>query len=198
MHLQYLPSFEFQRMRWRNQLGWTREITRHAHPSQAGDAWRVSIAEIDHDSAYSEFPGRYREQVLLEGNGFVLTFPDGSESRLEPPHARIAFDGALAPQCRLIDGPVRDFNLFYDPSLLTATLHHRPLVGTMLVFVEPASTWLIYAMAGQFTVRESASRLPVQQGDCIRLDNAGDRRQGLQLEGGGELLLVSISPLDAP
>ncbi|MGQ0801070.1 MAG: HutD/Ves family protein [Pseudomarimonas sp.] len=198
MKLRYLPSYEFQRMRWRNQLGWTREIAREPHPSGVGDAWRVSIAEIDHDSAYSEFPGRNREQVLLEGNGFVLTFPDGSETRLEPPHGRIAFDGRLAPQCRLIDGPVRDFNLFYDPSLLTATLHHRPLVGTMLVFVEPTSTWLIYAMAGQFTLRGDDSRLPVLQGDCLRADNPANGRQRLLLEGGGELLLVSISPLVAP
>jgi len=198
MNLQYLPSFGYQRMRWRNQLGWTREIARDPHPNQAGDAWRVSIAEIDHDSAYSEFPGRYREQVLLEGNGFILTFADGRQSRLEPPHARIAFDGALAPHCRLIDGPVRDFNLFYDPSRLTATLYHRPLVGTMLVFVNPACTWLIYAMAGQFKVLERGPRLNVAQGDSVQLDNPSDHRQRLLLEGGGELLLVSISPLDAP
>ncbi len=196
MHIRHLPSFEYQRMRWRNQLGWTREVAREAD-EHGNERWRVSIAEIDHDSAYSPFPGLRREQVLLEGNGMSLTFSDGRVDTLDPPHGRVAFDGAAAPHCSLIDGPVRDFNLFYDPLQVDAKLRHRPLVGTMLIFAEPRSTWLIYLMGGRVQVRSLGHLLQLEQGDSLRLDNPSDGRERLVMEGGGELLLVSLSPAAA-
>lgn len=197
MQVTHLPAFEYQRMRWRNQLGWTREVAREVD-QHGRETWRVSIAEIDHDSAYSAFPGMRREQVLLEGNGMALTFADDRVARLEPPHGRVAFSGEESPACTLLDGPVRDFNLFYDPIRITATLRHRPLVGSMLIFAEAQSTWLIYLMAGQLRVRLGRRDVSLAQGDSLRLDNPGQARQRLALEGGGELLLLSLAPVAAP
>ena len=50
-----IPASEYRRERWRNQLGWTREI----YKSPDGGEWdvRLSIAEIERDSAFSAFPG---------------------------------------------------------------------------------------------------------------------------------------------
>lgn len=65
-----IPAIEYHRERWRNRLGWTREILR------LGDAqrWalRLSIAEIEQDAAFSAFPDVDRELVLLRGNGMRL------------------------------------------------------------------------------------------------------------------------------
>ena len=72
-----IPANEYRRERWRNGLGWTREI--HAAASRAaaspaaadpaaGDSWewRLSIAEIEHDAPFSSFPGVDRELVLAK------------------------------------------------------------------------------------------------------------------------------------
>lgn len=193
MQVRHLPAYEYQRMRWRNQLGWTREIAR-APEGDDSPAWRASIAEIDHDCAFSPYPGLHREQVLIEGNGYRLCFEDGREASAQPPHGRIAFDGASAPQCRLDDGPVRVFNLFHDPLLLSVRLHHRPLVGTLVVFAEPRSTWLIYLIAGRMQLRGEGHPLLLGQGDSLRLDNPLDSRQRQLIDGGGEILLVSLAP----
>ncbi|KQQ74497.1 HutD-family protein [Xanthomonas sp. Leaf131] len=69
-----IPATEYRRERWRNQLGWTREILRLGD----ADAWslRLSIAEIEQDAAFSAFPGIDRELVLLHGNGMRLQFGD--------------------------------------------------------------------------------------------------------------------------
>ena len=69
-----IPATEYRRERWRNQLGWTREILRLGD----ADAWslRLSIAEIERDAAFSAFPGIDRELVLLHGNGMRLQFGD--------------------------------------------------------------------------------------------------------------------------
>ncbi|WP_166473760.1 HutD family protein [Xanthomonas oryzae] len=67
-----IPANEYRRERWRNQLGWTREILRLGDAD--GWALRLSIAEIEQDAAFSAFPGIDRELVLLRGNGIRLTF----------------------------------------------------------------------------------------------------------------------------
>ncbi len=71
-----IPATEYRRERWRNQLGWTREILRLGE----ADAWslRLSIAEIEQDAAFSAFPGIDRELVLLHGNGMRLQFGDAA------------------------------------------------------------------------------------------------------------------------
>ncbi|QWN00295.1 HutD-family protein [Xanthomonas sp. MLO165] len=71
-----IPATEYRRERWRNQLGWTREILRLGD----ADAWslRLSIAEIEQDAAFSAFPGIDRELVLLQGNGMRLQFGDAA------------------------------------------------------------------------------------------------------------------------
>ncbi|PPT45139.1 HutD-family protein [Xanthomonas arboricola] len=74
-----IPATEYRRERWRNQLGWTREILRLGD----ADAWslRLSIAEIEQDAAFSAFPGIDRELVLLHGNGMRLQFGDAASGR---------------------------------------------------------------------------------------------------------------------
>ncbi|WP_372191870.1 HutD family protein [Xanthomonas axonopodis pv. desmodiigangetici] len=70
-----IPANEYRRERWRNQLGWTREILRVGDTAQW--ALRLSIAEIEQDAAFSAFPGIDRELVLLRGHGMRLTFGGG-------------------------------------------------------------------------------------------------------------------------
>ncbi|WOB50045.1 HutD family protein [Xanthomonas hydrangeae] len=71
-----IPATDYRRERWRNRLGWTREILRFGD----ADAWslRLSIAEIEQNAAFSAFPGIDRELVLLHGNGMRLRFGDGA------------------------------------------------------------------------------------------------------------------------
>ncbi|MCC8539226.1 HutD family protein [Xanthomonas axonopodis pv. poinsettiicola] len=69
-----IPANEYRRERWRNQLGWTREILRLGDANEW--ALRLSIAEIEQDAAFSAFPGIDRELVLLRGNGMRLQFGD--------------------------------------------------------------------------------------------------------------------------
>jgi len=128
---QVISSLDYRRERWRNGLGWTREILRL--PAQ-GDDWalRLSVAEIEQDAAFSTFPGVERELVLLQGNGVRLRFEDGRVAQVLPPHGRVRFAGEEALHGELVDGTTHDFNLMWKRELLQAELLHRPLVGSML------------------------------------------------------------------
>lgn len=204
-----IPANEYRRERWRNGAGWTRAIAAGALGNDAGGiagdvaggiepgtddwAWRLSIAEIERDDAYSRFPGVEREQVLLSGNGLRLALEGGGRVELRPPHGRCRFDGGSRVQATLVDGPVHVFNLMWRRAAAQATLWHRPLVGPMVLFVEPAGVWAVHLLAGEARF-EADARLPAMAAGDTALLAAGDSRQRYAFDGGGEVLLVRIEP----
>ena len=187
-----IPANEYRRERWRNGLGWTREIHAAGDPWQ----WRLSIAEIDQDAPFSSFPGVDRELVLLSGNGLRLRFDDGESTLLEPPHGRLRFAGERAVTGELVDGPTQDFNLMWRRDAIDAQLWHRPLVGPMVIFAEAGTTWAVHLLAGQARFADDSGLPGLEAGDTALLV-AGDQRLRHVLDGGGEALLVRLQPLSA-
>lgn len=185
-----IPSFEYRRERWRNGLGWTREILRVPDT----DHWqvRLSIAEIEQDAAFSSFPGIERELVLLRGEGLRLRFADGAVQTLLPPHDRVRFAGEAEIHGELVDGLTHDFNLMWRRDALDAELLHRPLVGSMFFFTEPATAWAIHLLAGQAQFEGDTDLPPMEAGDTAWL--AAGARTRYALRGGGELLAIRLSP----
>ncbi len=184
-----LPSFEYRRERWRNGLGWTREILR----SEPGEdwAWRCSVAEVDADGEFSRFPGRQRLMALLQGGGMELQVENGEAISLLPPHDRAAFPGDAEVRARLLDGPCHAFNFIHDPARCTAQMLHRPLVGPMVFFSEPAESWLIYLLNGHAAGKHDRAATRAETGDTLLLE--GDRHGGrVLLEGAGELLMLRL------
>ena len=190
MHILPLRAFDYRRMRWKNDRGWTREILRV--PDHDDYDWRVSIAEIDSDCDFSPFPGCERVLVLLRGNGMRLTFADGRSVELDPPHGRIAFRGEDAAVCSLRDGPTHDFNLIWKRDRIHAELLHRPLVGPMVFLPDPGVTWLVHVLAGRAVIKDRPDIETLDTGDSILL-HAGAGASRCILDGGGELLLARIA-----
>lgn len=193
-----IPANEYRRERWRNQLGWTREILRldaAARPVDGDDwDWRLSIAEIEQDAAFSAFPGIERELVLLSGNGLRLRFDDGELHELHPPHDKLRFAGERGVHGELVDGATHDFNLMWRRERVQAQLWHRPLVGPMVIFAEPGQTWAAHLMAGQARFADDTGLPPLAAGDTAVLAAGGERLRAV-LEGGGEVLLVRVAPV---
>ncbi|MBL8255328.1 MAG: HutD family protein [Pseudoxanthomonas mexicana] len=184
-----IPANEYRRERWKNGLGWTREIVR-VPDSDAWD-WRLSIAEIERDAAFSSFPGIDRELVLLRGNGLRLVFGDGRAVELMPPHDRLRFAGEEVVTGELVDGITHDFNLMWRRGRVRTELLHRPLVGPMLFFTEPGVHWVIHLIAGQATFDTASDLGQLWTGDTAILV-AGGARSRYALQGGGELLAIRI------
>ena len=120
MSWQVVASQDVTSQRWRNGGGWTRELL--AWPT---DDWvmRVSVADIEADGLFSAFDGVQRWFGVLQGAGVRLL---GSELRVGG--GLLSFDGALAPDCQLMDGPTRDFNLMHRRGRGTVKLG-APLPG---------------------------------------------------------------------
>lgn len=70
---------------WKNGGGITRVIATGGSRDGSEDwGWRVSIATVERDGAYSEFPGVDRLTTVVVGNGTDLFHPDGSTIPLNP------------------------------------------------------------------------------------------------------------------
>ncbi len=186
-----IPANEYRRVRWKNGLGWTREIIRV--PDEDSWRWRLSIAEIERDAAFSSFPGIDRELVLLRGNGLRLKFDDADVVDLEPPHGRCRFAGEREVTGELVDGPTHDFNLMWRRDAVQAELLHRPLVGAMLFFVDERTTWALHLLAGHAHFESASDLPPLSAGDTAILP-ASPSRVRHALQGAGELLAIRIEP----
>ena len=106
LHLIDVPSVAPQA--WRNGGGQTRELL--VWPATGPWQLRISRADIDRDGAFSAFTGVTRWFAVLHGAGVTLQFGPTTHE-LRPGDAALKFDGAQAPDCRLIDGPTQDLNL---------------------------------------------------------------------------------------
>lgn len=182
-----IPANEYRRVRWKNGAGWTREI--HAEAAAGHDwAWRISIAEIEQDGPFSVFPQVGRELVLIGGNGLRLCM-GGAVHELVPPYQRLRFDGGCKVSGELVDGRATAFNLMWQQDVVDAQLWHRPLVGPMLLFVDPGSTWAVHLLAGSAVIQGVPA--PLAAGDTALLGADGARTRYV-LDGGGEALLMKL------
>ena len=109
---------QFLTQPWKNGGGVTHEIARAEEDGAL--LWRLSIAEVATDGPFSTFPGLTRILTVIEGAGLHLHTPD---SRLDAlPLKPVRFSGDMPIDSRLIDGPVRDFNLIWDATRRAATV----------------------------------------------------------------------------
>jgi uncharacterized protein len=92
---------------WKNGGGTTREIACFPHGASLTDfEWRLSIADVNADGAFSVFPNIDRTIVLLSGNGMKLN--DVALTNIAEPYA---FAGETEIYARLINGATTDFNV---------------------------------------------------------------------------------------
>ena len=183
-----IPAHEYRRERCRNGFGWTREILRWPEHGDAWD-WRLSIAEIEQDGPFSAFPGIERELVLLHGHGVRLRFDDGEVREVLPPHGRVRFAGERTARGELVDGLTHDFNLMWRRDRIDAELWHRPLVGSMVLFVEPGEAWAVHVLSGHAHAMGTDARQDAHAGDTLFFQ-ASAMRARFALDGGGEVLVI--------
>ncbi len=194
MKITHLTRADYRRMRWRNDGGSTTEIARH--PRGADDApfdWRVSLADIERDGEFSHFDDCDRSLILLEGAGIEMFFETSNPVLLHQRGQLLAFRGDEHARCKLIDGTTRDFNVFTRRAVLRHKAFFRPLVGPMVLFPGPDTTWIVFVVSGTVQQQHAEPGVAAHAGDTLILEAQPGGRQ-IVLSGGGELVLVKIEP----
>ena len=110
--MQVLRAKNHRVMPWKNGGGSTTEIA--VFPDGAGIGafdWRVSMAGVAEDGAFSSFPDVERTLAVLTGEGIVLSVEGRAPVRLTPDATPASFPGDVATSATLIDGPILDLNV---------------------------------------------------------------------------------------
>ncbi|WP_431798446.1 HutD family protein (plasmid) [Cupriavidus metallidurans] len=97
---------------WRNGGGHTRELLMQPSAGEASWDWRVSVADICHEGAFSIFEGMDRTAALLRGPGLTLC-GQAQQAHLvfDQIGAVRSFAGETALSALLPGGPARLFNV---------------------------------------------------------------------------------------
>ncbi len=164
---------------WRNGMGTTRDVL--TAPGGPTD-WQVSIADLERDAPFSDFPGMDRTFTIIEGAGVVLGF--GAVAVVCPPLLPIRFPGAAAPDCRLLDGSGRAFNLFADARRFGAEVAVLRLAPDCALETEEVGTTLLHCLDGSLRIGDAT----LQAGDTLL--GGGTVRTGLAA---ATLLRVTIT-----
>lgn len=163
---------DYPSMPWRNGGGITYEVARQAcDQDDTGFDWRISIAEVAQDGAFSRFDGLQRIIAVLEGAGMALAINDRLPATVLHPHQPFAFSGDDRVHCALLDGPIRDLNLIYAPARYRARLQWTTRAAD-LRFHSDAPTILIINTGTtpiQCRIAGQDHALPIRY-DCLRID----------------------------
>lgn len=112
---------DYKKMPWKNGQGVTYEIFRDKGENLDDFGYRISMADVASDGAFSHFLGRERILTILTGDGIVLNIDKQQKITLQPQQV-FSFSGDSDVYSTLINGAIRDLNVIFDPNLFTAHL----------------------------------------------------------------------------
>ncbi|MFI5828939.1 HutD family protein [Streptomyces sp. NPDC051578] len=170
---------------WKNGGGVTREIA--AWPEGAGMEdflWRASLADVSADGPFSAFPGVDRTLTLAEGAGMDLTI-GGVRRVVDERFAPQRFPGDRPTQCRLLGGPVVNFNVMYRREAVEAEV--AVVRGDVVLAVPPRATLLVVALDAPAVLGD---RLRLGPYDAALVTGPGNRT----LRADGRAAVVRLTP----
>lgn len=177
---------------WRNGKGVTRELHRiPAHDDPDDFVLRVSVADVDTDGTFSLYPGIDRTLAILRGSGMdLIDLPEGNVWRtVAGRFSMLTFAGEQQLHGRLLDGPVRDFNVMV----------RRDAGAAKLRIVEGAHT-VRASKCRLLFVAQGSARIVCDDGSALILNESHFIEQpgkaSIATESDSVVFLVDFFPLD--
>ncbi|MDN4036826.1 HutD family protein [Massilia sp. YIM B02443] len=155
---------------WKNGGGSTIEIA--IGPPDAGFDdfdWRVSLATIAEDGAFSQFEGVDRTLALVDGPGMLLHI-DGEPTMLTDADPVVAFDGSSEVSAKLNRGPTTDFNVMSRSERCYHQFGRRRLSGDSTFVARAEITVLFLAEGDSLQLASDDERIGLVRYDAVMLD----------------------------
>jgi environmental stress-induced protein Ves len=155
---------------WKNGGGSTTQIA--AFPPDAdfdNFDWRVSLATIAGDGAFSEFPGVERTLALVDGHGMTLEI-DGETVLLSKSDPVAVFDGESRVVAKLNRGPSTDFNVMTRLDRCYHQFGRRVLSGDSRFVARAPVTVLFLAEGDSLELCSDHQRINMVRYDAVLLD----------------------------
>jgi environmental stress-induced protein Ves len=155
---------------WKNGGGSTIEIA--IGPPDAGFDdfdWRVSLATIAEDGAFSQFDGVDRTLALVDGPGMLLHI-DGEPTLVSEAEPVVAFDGSSEVSAKLNRGPSTDFNVMSRSERCYHQFGRRRLSGDSTFVARAEITVLFLAEGDSLQLASDDERIGLVRYDAVVLD----------------------------
>lgn len=166
-----IPFASLSPVPWKNGGGSTTEIAIGPPDSGFEDFdWRVSLATIEKDGAFSQFPGVDRTLALVEGHGMTLDI-DGDPVLVTDGDPVIAFDGSSNVTAKLNRGGSTDFNAMTRSDRCYHTFGRRRLTGTSTFVARADITVLFLAEGETLELRNEKERIGLVRFDAVVLES---------------------------
>ena len=165
-----VPYAGLQPVPWKNGGGSTTQIA--VFPPDAGFEefdWRVSLATIAEDGAFSAFPGVERTLALVDGHGMTLEI-DGEAHLLSKADPVAIFDGESAVMAKLGRGPSTDFNVMTRSERCYHQFGRRLLSGESRFVARAPVTVLFLAEGDALELCSDHQRISMVRYDAVLLD----------------------------
>ena len=155
---------------WKNGGGSTTEIAIGPPDSGFEDFdWRVSLATIEKDGAFSLFPGVDRTLALVEGHGMTLEI-DGEPTLVTDAEPVVPFDGSSQVIAKLSRGASTDFNVMTRSERCYHTFGRRRLSGDSTFVARADVTVLFLAEGDTLELRNEKERIGLVRYDAVVLE----------------------------
>jgi len=171
--MRILRNADYREMQWKNGGGTTTEIA-VSPPGAATDGfdWRISMASVQSDGWFSEFPQADRTLSILEGSGIHLSLSGGTEVHIGPASEPFHFPADVPAYARLSKDPVIDLNVMTRRTRFT----HRVIRLTS----SKAVTWelmaditVFLATSAALQIENGADSAHIAPRDTVIFDHAG-------------------------
>lgn len=179
----------FRQVGWKNGRGQTTELL--AWPRPEAYEWRLSMAPVNEDGAFSDFAGFQRTLILLRGNGLHLTH-DANDTQVLRQRFDIArFDGGARTFAQLEDGPILDFNLMVRTPAWSSTVH--VIRGEDQRLLPHADHLLVYAVEGTAQWQNGSEAMTIATSHLLHVEDA----RSSTLHSAGALIVLVLRCGDA-
>jgi environmental stress-induced protein Ves len=165
-----IPYASLSQVPWKNGGGSTTQIA--VFPPDAGFEdfdWRISLATIAEDGAFSAFPGVERTLALVDGHGMTLEI-DGAPTLLSKAEPVAAFDGESRVEAKLNRGASTDFNVMTRTDRCWHRFGRRRLDGDSTFVARADVTVLFLAEGDSLELCSDQQRINMVRYDAVLLD----------------------------
>lgn len=165
--MQKFTLTDYQKMPWKNGQGVTYEIYRDKGETLEDFGYRISMADVASDGAFSHFLGRERILTVLNGDGIALTVNQQEKITLKPQQI-FNFSGESEVYSELIYRAIRDLNVIFDPKFITAKL---TWLNQNNHLTTQADTVFMMANSDNTQVLINDQSVELNQFDSVKIDN---------------------------
>lgn len=188
MHI--LRASDYKQMPWRNGGGVTTEIAVAPADAGVGDFnWRISMAKVGADGAFSSFENVDRILTILDGQGMDLEVAGMTPARLTAASEPFVFPGDVPTSATLVAGSIIDLNVMTRRGGWTATVEKLTVQGALAVIAD-ANASIIFCCQGSLEIPGHQPGLA--RHDALFIEAANDIA-AISIQGFADILLIRLS-----